>query len=244
MLHAQATVTGRETWVQSGGTQRDGPASECDFRQLRHHTKNVLQQILLQIEHAHDLQVTGRGSRLLADLQRRILLSAQISDSLFGITCSPALMSERLRVLSESTLRMLADGTQMIRLDVTVDGDCPESQRQVVLRVAHEFVGNAVKHGMHARVVGTISVHLVTGIDGCTALVVSDDGWGFHGSPDAGDGLKIAGDLAASVGGTISLIRTHVTVARLELPSPRAQRGFRDRSAGSGFGVTGEQGRS
>jgi two-component sensor histidine kinase len=236
-----AAVTGRETWVESECPERGGPASECDFRQLRHHTKNVLQQILLQIEHAHDLQVTARGSRLLADLQRRILLSAQISDSLFGITRSPASMSERLRVLSESTIRMLADGTQAIRLDVTVGGNCPEWQRQLVLRVAHEFVGNAVKHGMRARVIGTISVHLMTDIDGCTALVVTDDGWGFRGSPDAGEGLRIAGDLAASAGGTISLVRTHVTVAELELPSPRAQRGFRDRSAGSGFGVTGEQ---
>jgi two-component sensor histidine kinase len=239
--HAEAAVTSRETWLGPGCTECDGPANEYDFRQLRHHTKNVLQQILLRIEHAHDLKVTVGGSRLLADLQHRILLSAQISDALFGITRSPASMSERLRVLSESTIRMFADGTQVIRPDVTVTGDCPKPLQQLVLRVAHEFVANAVKHGMHARIVGTISVHLVTGIDGCTALVVADDGWGLYGSTDAGDGMKIAGDLAASAGGTISLQRTHVTVAQLELPSPRAQRGVCDRSTRSGFEVTGER---
>jgi two-component sensor histidine kinase len=228
--HEQAAVSGRETRIGPGFTVRGGPVSEGDFRQLRHHTKNVLQQILLQIEQAHDLTASLRGRRLLADLQRRIVLSAQVSDALFGITLSPPSMSERLRTLSENTIRMLADGTQVIRLDASVAGDCPEPLRQLVLRVAHEFVGNAVKHGMHARVVGTISVHLVTGFDGCTSLVVTDDGWGFHSSPDAGDGLKIACDLAATAEGTIRLLRTHVTVAELFLPAPRALRGIRDPS--------------
>jgi two-component sensor histidine kinase len=219
---AQAAVTGRETRVGPGFTAHTWPASECDFRQLRHLTKNALQQVLLQIEHASDLKVTVRGSRLLADLQRRILLSAHISDALFGITGVPASMSQRLRVLCDSTVRMLADSAQTIRLEVTVDSDCPEPLQQLVLRVAHEFVGNAVKHGMRRRITGRISVHLATGTDDATTLVITDDGWGFQGSPDAGDGLNIAGDLAASAGGTISLRRTCVTVAELALPSSRA----------------------
>jgi two-component sensor histidine kinase len=219
MPHAEAAaVTCRETWVGSGLPE---PA-ECDFRQLRHHTKNALQQILLRIEHAHNLKDTVHGRRLLADLQTRILLSARISDALFGVTCSLSSMAERLRALSDSTIQMFTDDAQVIRLEVTVAGDCPEPLRQLVLRVAHEFVANAAKHGMHARITGTISVRLVTGIDGRTTLVVTDDGWGFQASPDSGEGLKIADDLAASVEGTISLRRTHVTMATLELPSPQA----------------------
>jgi two-component sensor histidine kinase len=120
-------------------------------------------------------------------------------------------------------IRMLADGSQMIQLEVTVSGDCPEPLQQLVLRVAHEFVGNAMKHGMHARAAGTISVWLSTDIEGSTALVVSDDGCGFDGSPNAGEGMEIAGDLATSAGGTVGLHRTHVTVAALELPSPAAK---------------------
>jgi two-component sensor histidine kinase len=97
---------------------------------------------------------------------------------------------------------------------------------------------------MRARVVGTISVHLATDIDGRTALTVTDDGWGFDGSQPAGEGqnggegLKIAGDLAASAGGTVTLRRTHVTVATLQLPSPGAKRGVGHRT---GCGVTTEQ---
>ncbi|HUN39295.1 MAG TPA: hypothetical protein VMU81_03300 [Acetobacteraceae bacterium] len=222
MPDAQAAVTSRELRIEPGCGARGTLVSESDFRQLRHLTKNALQQVMLQIEHAHDLKTTVRGSRLLADLQRRILLSAYISDALFGITGSAASMSERLRVLSESTVRMLADGAQAIRLDVEVTGDCPEPLQQLVLRIAHEFVANAVKHGMRRRVAGAIRVGFYTRTDGCVALVVSDDGWGFRTSPDAGDGLRIAGDLAASAGGTISLRRSCVTVAELELPSSRA----------------------
>jgi len=238
MIDARAAVSNSEPWIELRCAVRGEPASECDFRQLRHHTKNLLQQILLRLEHAHELKATERGSRLVADLQRRILLSAQISEALFGITGFPASMAERLRVLGETTIRMLADATQAIRLDVTVAGGCPEPLRPLVLRVAHEFIGNAVKHGMHARLAGTIGVRLVTGIDGCTTLVVSDDGWGFQGSPNAGDGLTIASDLAASAGGTIRLVRTDATVAELALPSPRVQRGFRDQGAGSEFEIT------
>jgi two-component sensor histidine kinase len=238
---AEAAVTGLEARIGPGFTERGRPVSEGDIRQLRHHTKNLLQRILLEIEHAHDLSGTVCGRRLLADLQRRIVLSAQISDALFGITLAPGSMAERLRVLSESTIRMLADGTQLIRLDVSIAGDCPETLRQLVLRVAHEFVANAVKHGMHARVIGKIAVHSLSSPDGGTRLVVTDDGWGFRGNPDAGDGLTIAGDLAASANGTISLRRTDVTVAELLLPAPRTERSPREQSAGSGFGTTRQQ---
>jgi two-component sensor histidine kinase len=211
------------------------PVGDCDIRQLRHHTKNVFQQILLRIADAQELRATVCSRRLLPDLRRRILLSAEISDALFGLTRSPASMSDRLRALGESVIGMLADDMQMIRLEVTVAGDCPQPMRQLVLRVAHEFVANAVTHGMRARVTGTISVHLAAAINGRTTLAVTDDGWGFDGSHDAGDGLKIAGDLAASAEGTISLRRNRVTVAALDLPAPEAKRGFGNRSTGTGI---------
>ncbi len=233
MPNVNAAMTNHEAWVVPGCAKRGDAESAFAFRQLRHQVKNVLQRVLLQIADAQTLRATVCSRSLLADLQRRILSSAQISDALFGLTRSPASMSERLQALSDSTIRMLADDMQVIRSEVTVDGTCPEPLRQLVLRVAHEFVGNAVKHGMRARVVGRISVHLATHADGRTVLVVTDDGWGFEGSPDAGDGLTIAGDLAASAGGTISLRRTGVTVAALELPSTRAMPGFGDRSTGT-----------
>jgi two-component sensor histidine kinase len=229
----KAAMTGHEAWVVQGCAERGDAESAFAFRQLRHEVKNVLQRILLRIAEAQSLRSTVCNRWLLADLQRRIRSSAEISDALFGVTRSPASMAERLQALSDSTIRMLADDTQVIRSEVSVAGECPEPLRQLVLRVAHEFVGNAVRHGMRARVTGGISVHLATGMDGRTSLVVIDDGWGFDGRPDAGDGLTIAGDLAASAGGTVSLRRTRVTEAALELPSTRAMPGFGHQSTGS-----------
>jgi two-component sensor histidine kinase len=238
--HAHAAATGRETWAEAGCRERGDPQSRFDFRQLRHHTKTVLQQILLPAD-AEGLRTTVCSSWLLAGLQRRIRLSAEISDALFGLPVPPAPMAEQLRMLTESMIRMLADGTQMIRPEVTVAGKCPEPLHQLVLRVAQEFVGNDVRHGMRARLTGMIIVHLATDVDGSTTLVVTDDGWGFDSSQNAGDGLKIANDLAAAVGGTASLLRTHGTVASLELPAPLAKRGFGHRNAGSGCGITGRE---
>lgn len=232
MPNVKAAMTGHEAWVVPGCAARGDAESEFAFRQLRHQVKNTLQRILLRIADAQTLRATVCSRSLLADLQRGILALAETSDALFGLTRSPGSMSQRLQALSDSTIRMLADGTQVIRAEVTVAGECPEALRQLVLRVAHEFVGNAVKHGMRTRVVGRISVHLATEMDGRTTLVVTDDGWGFTGRPVAGDGLTIAGDLAASVGGTVSLRRAGVTVAALELPSIRAMPGFGDQSTG------------
>jgi two-component sensor histidine kinase len=229
----KAAMTGDEAWFAPGCAGRGDAESEFAFRQLRHQVKNVLQRISLQIADAQTLRATVCSKSLLADLQRRILSSAEISDALFGLTRSPASMPERLQTLSDGTIRMLADDMQVIRSEVTVAGECPEPLRHLVLRVAHEFVGNAVRHGMRARVAGRISIQLATGMDGRTVLIVTDDGWGFEGSPDAGDGLTIAGDLAASAGGSVSLRRTGVTVAALELPATRAMPGFGDRSPGS-----------
>ena len=241
MHDAQAAMTARETWFEPGPAERGDPNNECDFRQLRHHTKNVLQQILLQITHAQDQTATVSSGWLLADLRRRILTSAEISDALFGLTRPPAAMAKRLRALGEGMIRIFADGAQMLRLEVTVAGKCPEPLQQLVLRVAHEFVGNALKHGMRERAIGVISIRLLTDIDGATTLVVTDDGWGFDGSPDAGEGMKIASDLAASAGGTVSLVRTHMTMAVLELPLPREKRGFDHRTTRFDCAMTEQQ---
>ena len=177
MPHAQAATTGRKARVEPGCREPGGRAAAVFFSS----GKNVLQQIL-QIEHARDLKVAVGGRQPLAD-----------SVATFGITRSPASMSQQLRTLSRSTIGMRAGGMQVIYPNVTVAGDCPEPLRQLVLRVAHEFVGNAVKHGMHGSVFGAASVHLVTGIDGCTSLVVTDDVWGVVRQPGCRRGTDNSG---------------------------------------------------
>jgi two-component sensor histidine kinase len=187
-----------------------------DLRQLRHHTRNALQRIVAVIEEHPGLQGSEAGQALAADLQRRIMLTAAVSEVLLGFTSAPFTL--RLTSLCESVVALLRGVYQTIALEVFCDVSCPPSLRGTVLRVAHEFVGNAVKHGMHARVGGRIEVRLVAK-DGGVRLVVVDDGWGFADKPANGEGLSLVRELAAVEHGTIDLERCgNRTVAKLDLP--------------------------
>ncbi len=133
---------------------------DIDLRQLRHHTKNTLQRILGLIAEAPGLSDTPAGEKIAQDLEYRISLSANISNALFGLTDAPGSMGDRLRQLSGALVEMMRGPDQTIRIGVSVRGHCPVHLRDTVLRTTHEFVGNAVKHGMKGRPNGRIAVRL------------------------------------------------------------------------------------
>jgi len=197
------------------------PAEDIDLRQLRHHTKNALQRIISLVLQAPGLRGTPQGDFLLRQLESRIQLSAAVSDALFGLTRTPEPMTERLRSLCGNLVELLRDPRQVIQIGVSVRGDCPIRLREAVLRIAHELVGNAVKHGMRTRPRGRITVRLQTEPGVRTRLTVMDDGNGFHGKPKHGEGLMIAQTFAAQHGGTISLKSDGRTIATLDLPHPQ-----------------------
>jgi two-component sensor histidine kinase len=206
--------------IQTNGTDdsaTDADGNDLDLRQLRHHTKNTLQRILGLISEAPGLRETPAGEKIVQDLEYRIGLSATISDALFGLTDAPASIGERLRRLAGAMVDMMRDTDQMIRIGVSVRGCCPAPLREPVLRSAHELIGNAVKHGMKGRPNGRIAVRLVSDGD-CTTLTVSDNGWGFPGTPRLGEGLTLARQFAVKHGGTLSLLGRDGTVATMELP--------------------------
>jgi two-component sensor histidine kinase len=193
---------------------------DLDLRQLRHHTKNALQRIISLVLQAPGLRDTPQGDFVIRQLERRIQLSAAVSDALFGLTHAPEPMTERLRSLCGNLVELLREATQVIQIGVSVRGECPPALREPVLRVAHELVGNAVKHGMRMRQRGRITVRLQTEPGVRTRLTVIDDGNGFHGEPTVGEGLGIADLFASRHGGTLSLHSDGRTVATLDLPHP------------------------
>ncbi len=195
------------------------PDDELDFRQLRHHTKNALQRIIAQVD-ACGLRRTAKGRELADEIERRICLSARVSDALFGLRERPAALAERLTTLAQSLISLLTTSGQDVTIEVVASGDCPPSLHATVLRVAHEMLGNAVKHGLHQRSAGKIELQVRSGGDGRTVLSVSDDGWGFD-AVSTGEGLSLMRSLAARHGGRVELLRrSHWTVARLDLPAP------------------------
>jgi two-component sensor histidine kinase len=195
----------------------DEAGQDIDLRQLRHHTKNTLQRILGLISAAPGLCDTPAGMKIARDLEYRIALSAEISNALFGLTGAPGSIGGRLRQLAGAVVDMMRDPDQVIRVGVSVRGTCPPALAEAVLRTAHELLGNAVKHGMNGRPSGRIAIRLVTEGD-CTILSVADNGWGFSGTPRAGEGLALARSFAERHGGTLELAGLDGTVATLELP--------------------------
>lgn len=182
-----------------------GAADRLSLRQFRHLTANALQRILHEVAQQDGLRSTAEGRRLCEDIERRVLLSAALADALFGMTREPGLLPVRLRRLGEAVIGLLGDPDQMLDLDVAVEGRCPAVLEEVVMRVAHELLGNAVKHGMHVRLVGRIRVDLASGPRG-TRLVVADNGWGSCHRPGHGQGLGLIRALIAPFGGTLDTL--------------------------------------
>jgi two-component sensor histidine kinase len=212
---------------QPGGRLTDfppAPDETADFRQLRHQTKNALQRILSHVHRMPDLTRSPHGQRLAAEVERRIRLSAMISDALFGLVREPLPLQERLRLLCEAMVDLYADPEQTIRWSVTTSGVCPPRLHNTVVRVAHELLGNAIQHGMHMRLLGRIEVHLVAEPDKATTLTISDDGWGTDGRCGPGQGLTLARELAAEHDGILTLRRTDLTIAELHLPAASPDR--------------------
>ena len=179
-----------------------GAADRLSLRQLRHLTANALQQLLNEVAQQGELRSTRAGRRLCEDIERRILLSAAIANALFGMTREPGPFPVRLRGLGEVVVGLLGDPDQVLSVDVALEGRCPAVLEEVVLRVAHELLGNAVKHGMYMRLVGRIRVDVASGPRG-TWLVVADDGWGGCQRPGHGQGLGLVRALIAPFGGTL-----------------------------------------
>ncbi len=187
------------------------------MRQLRHQTKNALQRIIAQVAQT-ELRATLSGNVLADDIERRICLSARVSDALFGLTEAPAPLQQRLSSLAEATVALLAEPEQTIAVTAGVAGRCPAACEDMVLRVAYEMVVNAVKHGMHKRLAGQVAIRLFADVRGRTTLLVRDDGWG-PADAAAGEGMPIMQALASEFGGRVSLSRNEGwTVARLDLP--------------------------
>nr|WP_314071203.1 hypothetical protein [uncultured Roseococcus sp.] len=211
----------------TGGEPPSG--DELALRLLRHHTKNALQRILSEVVLIDDARLSRESSRLLRDLERRIMLSAAISDALFGLTGAPQPMEERLRTLCKGTIELLSDPDQIIRLDIEVGGDCPEHLRETVLRGTNEMLGNAIKHGLHQRMLGRLTVRLIVGPRE-TRLTVEDDGWGFCAGREGGEGLGLTQALAEQHGGSSSLRRVGDTT-RAEMSLPNAKLEIREEKA-------------
>jgi two-component sensor histidine kinase len=118
-------------------------------------------------------------------------------------------------------LSLFADPAQHLQLDISIEGSCPPELEMPALRATHEFVGNAVRHGMYVRLIGRISVSLTCRTE-AVELVVIDDGWGPAAAPESEQGFGLIRDLVEQFRGTFSVgRRDDKTVATITLRTTR-----------------------
>ena len=208
----------------------DGADGETLY-QLRHQTKNLLQAITLTLADTH-AETPNEIRSILQDLIRRVHVTAAMSDILFGATRPRSSFETVLRSLCEGVV--LAFGRPECRVLVEpgeVDR-CPERLQRVILRAAHEMVGNAVKHGWPDRQRRggeadgdyLIRVRLRRSPD-AVSLIVHDSGTGFAIGTEmrSGGGSRILDRLVRDVGGRVSRRNAHGAVVRLVVPLPARQ---------------------
>lgn len=172
---------------------RGTDSADLVSRQLRRFTLDALRLL----HHRASRPGVKSGRVLAVGLKRDARLIAAISDVLLGQAPRPEPLERSLPRLCGSIVALLSDVGQVIALDVRAGGRCPDAPRDsgtlrdTVLRVAHELVGNAVRHGMHAHASGRIEVRLRAGSAG-TAFTVLDDGRGCATSTSLGESLSLA----------------------------------------------------
>ena len=216
-----------QSLFQEDGPDRAGPPALLPrtavealcMRQLRHQTKNAWQRILWELSRTGGEECSLAAIRRLAALEQRVCLAAEISDALFGFSRAPAPIVDRLRALGTSMVALLGGEAAQIGVDVAAHGVCPPALHTVIIRVAHEMIGNAVKHGLTDRRQGNISIRLFSEARQ-VRLVVANDGRGLPpGQLSGGQGIGLMQEMATEHDGTITLRQVgHLTAAELVIP--------------------------
>ena len=189
------------------------------FRQLRHLTKNTLQRVMAIISCAPELNGSDGGAAVGESLQQRIMTSARLSDALFGLTREPGSLRDRLLAVSDGLVDLLAEDSALIKVSVSVHCSLSGEHDDLIVRLAHELIGNAIKHGMRQHLAGIIDLD-VREEGGRIVLSVLDDGQGCLSTAQTeGEELSIVSLLLHRVDGVFALRHEGGrTVATAEMP--------------------------
>jgi len=103
---------------------------------------------------------------------------------------------ERLRTRCEAVARSAAARGAFVRLGLQVDGVCPATHHNPVLRAADELISNSLEHGFCNCRSGRVFVQVASRAAVGVQIAVSDDGWGFGSNPIVdGNGFRLLREL-------------------------------------------------
>lgn len=177
---------------------------------------NTLQRIVAQIKFSNP-GAASRGSLLTKDVLSRIVPLAQLFDALAGFTEEPAPLRDRLEWLGHAVIHLLGDDAQTLRLSVDVLEEPSEPSAAAIVWVAYEMLANAIRHGLHLRLIGRIEISVRADAGRFIVLEVKDDGWG-PGNERSGEEYEIMTGLADFYRAKITLKRSaEWTTARMSI---------------------------
>jgi len=188
-------------------SRTDSKTAELLARQLRHHVRNVLHRMAVEIYRNPSLKSSSWGRESAEQLVSRLCQAAEVSDQLLGFHPDATSLADRLRSLGRSTVAALGSPGQEIGLEVVVEADCPSVLCSILLRAANEMIGNAVRHGMAERRAGRIEILVHESAERELVLVVRDDGWGLPTLAFDGEGSELIRALAEPYCGKYTLRR-------------------------------------
>jgi len=203
--------------TDAGGTTLAERASSVRERQLlRDFDLEALRRIGSQVAEAV-LEPGRPRSRQSDEVRRQLALAARVRDVVFGLTRPLGPFGARLQAMTEAQTELSSNQDQVLRANVTCDGDCPPELDMTVLLTTQKLIDHAVQTGFYARIAGRISVGFKR-LRGGLCLTVADDGWSCAFRQCDLRRLTTLQAMVAPVGGRITFSSTNGFIAALILP--------------------------
>jgi two-component sensor histidine kinase len=198
---------------------------EVLLREIHHLVKNNLQVISGMLWLQADADDDAHTVEVLQDSRRRVMLMAQIHESLH--------LQDNLNVINArdllSTLvaNTKASGgavSEHLSFDIDVDDIALDvDQANAYGQIISELISNSMKHAFATGQPGKVEVSLRRGDAGVTELTVADDGGGLPKNIDLQQtktlGLQLVRSLAVKLEGEIHIDRSGGTRIRINFPA-------------------------
>lgn len=197
---------------------------EILLSEIHHRVKNNLQVISGMLWFQENAENNTHTMEVLRDSRRRVMLMAQIHESLHRQDDLNVINSGDFITTLVSDMKTSSGGvSEHLSFhidvdDVPLDADHANAYGQIV----SELISNSLKHGFPNNQPGNVNVSLHRGDDGVTELIVADDGKGLPRDFDLQQtktlGLQLVSLIAAKLGGEVKIDGSGGTRIQINFP--------------------------
>ena len=191
-------------------SDRLASARDLMFRELQHRVSNNLTVVASLIKMQRRRVGDAAARQVLDTATGRLNLVARVQRELNDPATQAIDLSQFLRGMVDDIVTTAAAGPRVVTSVQAADPVIVDSERAVpVALIVAELLANAVEHAFSGGATGRIAVRLADLGTGTARLEIEDDGRGLPAgfTIEAADslGMMIARELAAQIGGTLSV---------------------------------------